>query len=227
MARSPSLCGVILAAGESSRMGRDKALLPWPPVPAGAESYRPTEAIAEFARVAAPPHTQTFLSAAISLLHPFSELVMVVAGKNSDSIAPVVYATGASLVVNPHPERGQFSSLQTGLQEVLNRGRDAAIVTLVDRPPCSPETLRALCVSFREAYEEGKWAVVPEYEGKHGHPIVIGREMIEAFLKAPVGAMARDVEHSFQNRIRYFPVTDPGVATDVDTPEDYQRLPQP
>ncbi|MBZ5646687.1 MAG: nucleotidyltransferase family protein [Acidobacteriia bacterium] len=227
MARSPSLCGVILAAGESSRMGRDKALLPWPPVPAGGESYRPTEAISEFARVAAPPHTQTFLFAAISLLTPFSELVIVVGGKNSDSIAPVVYSTSASLVVNQHPERGQFSSLQVGLHEVLNRGRDSAIVTLVDRPPCSPETLRALCSGFREASEEGKWAVVPEYEGKHGHPVVIGREMIEAFLKAPAGSTARDVEHSVQSRILYFPVTDPGVVTNVDTPEDYQRLPQP
>ncbi len=227
MARSPSLCGVILAAGESSRMGRDKALLPWPPLPAGAERYHPTEAIAEFARVAAPPHTQTFLSAAISLLTPFSELVIVVGGKNSDSIAPVVYAAGASLIVNHHPERGQFSSLQAGLQEVLNRGRDAAIVTLVDRPPCSPETLRALCADFREVYEEGKWAVVPEYQGKHGHPIVIGREMVEAFLKAPAGSTARDVEHSVPSRIRYLPVADPGVATDVDTPEDYQRLPHP
>ena len=227
MARSPSFCGVILAAGESSRMGRDKALLPWPPISAEEAGYRPTESISEFGRVAAPPHTQTFLSAAISLLTPFSELVIVVAGKNSDSIAPVVYATGASLIVNLHPERGQFSSLQTGLQEVLNHGRDAAIVTLVDRPPCSPETLRALASAFREANEEGKWAVVPEYEGKHGHPIVIGREMMEAFLKAPAGSTARDVEHSVPSRIRYLPVTDPGVATDVDTPEDYQRLPQP
>ena len=62
------------------------------------------------------------------------------------------------LVTNPHPERGQFSSLQIGLQEVLNRGRDAAIVTLVDRPPCSPDTVRDLVSLFREVYEGGKWA---------------------------------------------------------------------
>jgi len=203
-------------------MGRDKALLPWPP--AREESYHPAADIAGLSRVAAPPRTQTFLSAAIELLNPFSELVLVVGGKNSDAIAPVVYSTAASLLTNRHPERGQFSSLQIGLQEVLNRGRDAAIVTLVDRPPCASETVGAMVALFRELYEEGKWAVVPEFEGKHGHPIVIGREMIEAFLKAPVGSTARDVEHSVPARVHYLAVNDPMVVANVDTPEDYQRL---
>ncbi len=224
MTRSPSFCGVILAAGESSRMGRDKALLPWPPV---AEDFHPAAPMAEFGRVAAPAQTQTFLSAAIQLLNHFTDLVLVVGGGNAENIAPIVYSTAASLVVNRHPERGQFSSLQVGLQEVLNRGRDSAVVTLVDRPPCLLDTLRTLCSKFRDVYEEDKWAVVPEFEGKHGHPIVIGREMIEAFLKAPATATARDVEHSVQARIQYVAVDDPWVVANVDTPEQYERLPRP
>ncbi len=225
MARSPSFCGVILAAGESSRMGRDKALLPWPP--SSPAQFHPSETVADLGRIAAPVAIQTFLSAAIDLLNHFTELALVVAGKNLDSIAPVVYATSAALVENRHPERGQFSSLQTGLQEVLNRGRDSAIVTLVDRPPCSTETLRSLCSAFHDVYEQGKWAVVPEFEGKHGHPIVIGREMIEAFLKAPATSTARDVEHSVQPHIHYMPVTDAAVVANIDTPEDYGRLQRP
>ena len=50
-------------------------------------------------------------------------------------LAPVVYAAGGSLLRNPAPEDGQFSSLRVGLQEVLNLGRDAVMITLVDRPP--------------------------------------------------------------------------------------------
>ncbi len=195
MTRSPSFCGVVLAAGESSRMGRDKALLPW--------------------------HGETFLSAAIRSLSPWTEMVIVVAGANADALADTVDAAAAYLVKNPHPERGQFSSLQVGLQEVLSRGRDAAIVTLVDRPPAAPGTVLRLRNEF---VNSPAWAVVPEHDGQHGHPIVIGREMIEVFLKAPATTTARDVEHAHQNRIQYLVVDDPAVVADVDTPEEYQRL---
>jgi molybdenum cofactor cytidylyltransferase len=202
----PSMCGVILAAGESSRMGKDKALLPWPPGGSG------TGALG-----------QTFLSAAIESLNAFSEMVIVVAGSNASNIAPVVYAQGAAVVRNPAPERGQFSSLQVGLREVLNRGRDAAIVTLVDRPPVNAATLQTLCDAFATRAHD-KWSVVPEYQGQHGHPFLVAREMIEAFLKAAPTANARDIEHLHQQHIAYVVVNDPAVTLNVDTPQDYAAL---
>ena len=207
MGRAPSLCGVILAAGESSRMGRDKALLPWPPVGGGP--------------------SDTFLSATIRLFSPHVDIVFVVAGKNVADIEPVVYAQGASLVINPDPERGQFSSLQTGVSEVLSRGRDAALITLVDRPPVRAETIDILRHAFDRALSQGKWAAVLEYQGKHGHPILVGREMIEAFLKAPDSSNARAVEHALQDKIEYVAVDDPLVALNVDTPEQYAAFTVP
>lgn len=206
MTRAPGFCGVILAAGASSRMGRDKALLPWPADVSHPTSWR-----------------QTFLGAAIEMLRPHTDLVIVVAGQNEDSIMPVVYSAGAFLISNPNPERGQFSSLQIGVQEVLNRGRDAAIISLVDRPPVLPKTVEALRAAFVAA-PDPVWAVVPEFEAKHGHPYVIGREMIEAFLRAPATASARDVEHAQEAHILYQPVNDPRVCSNIDTPEDYQHL---
>ena len=151
--------------------------------------------------------------------------MLVVAGKNEASVAPVVYANGASLVVNPEPERGQFSSLRIGLQEVLNRGRDAAMVTLVDRPPVQRETLETLEAAFVRATAHRKWAVIPEYQGQHGHPILLGREMLSAFLNAPETSNAREVEHAHQNEIEYVPVDDPLVVLNIDTPEQYAALP--
>jgi molybdenum cofactor cytidylyltransferase len=204
MVRARSWCGLILAAGESTRMGSDKALLPWPAdasVPRG-----------------------TFLSAAIRSLESFTDLVIVVVGKNEPNLAPLLYASGAFLVRNPEPDRGQFSSLQTGLQAVLNRGRDAAMVTLVDRPPVNTSTIPELLAAFEAATGQGKWAVIPEYGGKHGHPILIGREMIEVFLKSPLTASARDVEHQNVEHIEYVPVDDPLVALNVNTPEEYASL---
>ena len=184
-------------------MGRDKALLPWPPSAAAG----------------------TFLSAAIDLFIPYVDVVLVVAGKNERDLAPIIYARGASLVVNPDPERGQFSSLQAGLQEVLNRGRDAALITLVDRPPVQHSTIATLENAFDRATPQEQWAAVPEYQGQHGHPILAGRELIEAFLKAPPSSSAREVMHAHQNKIIYVAVDDPHVVANVDTPEQYAALP--
>src|ERR1041385_4696133 len=138
MALSPSFAGVILSAGASSRMGRDKALLPW--------------------------RGGTFLSAAIRALQPVTELVIVVAGANVASLAPIADAHAAFLAVNSDPQQGQFSSLQVGLQDVLNRGRDAAIVTLVDRPAAEVETIEQIKGAFLG--DERIWAAVPEFGGR-------------------------------------------------------------
>ena len=185
-------------------MGRDKALLPWPPGSIG---------IAD-----------TFLSASIQILSPYVDVVLVVAGRNEAAVAPIIYATGASLVVNPDPSRGQFSSLQTGLQEVLNRGRDAALITLVDRPPVRSDTVQVLLSAFEQALQRRKWAVIPEFQGKHGHPVLVGREMIEAFLKSPSSSNAREIEHANADKIEYVSVDDSFVTANVDTPEEYSAL---
>ncbi len=148
---------------------------------------------------------------------------MIVVGKNEAALAPIIYADGASLVVNPDPSRGQFSSLQVGLREVLNHGRDAAMVTLVDRPPVSSVTIHALREAFATA-EQNIWAVIPEFSGKHGHPYLIGREMMEAFLRVPATSTARDIEHGHQEHIQYVAVDDPLVAVNINTPEDYAGL---
>jgi molybdenum cofactor cytidylyltransferase len=206
MTRAPSFAGVILAAGDSSRMGRDKALLPWP-APARGQA----------------PSAETFLSGAIRSLMRATEFVVVVAGKNEVGLAPIVYAHGASLVVNPDPGRGQFSSLQLGLREVLNHGRDAAMVTLVDRPPVNIATIQILREAFAAA-AKNIWAVVPEFSGRHGHPYLAGREMIEAFLRVPATSIARDIEHTYQQHIQYVAVDDPLVALNINTPEDYAKL---
>ena len=209
MVRAAGICGVILAAGSSTRMGRDKALLPWPPVAEGV------------------PAANTCLGAMIDLLQQYSDLVVVVAGENTDALEPVADAHGAFLVVNPQPERGQFSSIQIGLQDVLNRGRDAALMVPVDRPPVLPGTVQALRAAFLSSGPE-VWAVVPELarEGGpvHGHPILIGRDLMEQFLRAPATAIAREIEHRHERHILYVAVTDARIAANIDTPDDYARL---
>jgi molybdenum cofactor cytidylyltransferase len=148
---------------------------------------------------------------------------MVVAGQNETTLAPIVYANGASIVVNPDPSRGQFSSLQIGLHEILNRGRDTALITLVDRPPASVATVHALREAFQAA-PQSVWALVPEFSGKHGHPYIASRDLIECFLREPITSNARDVEHRYQEHVQYLAVDDPNVALNINTPEDYADL---
>lgn len=193
--------GIILAAGASSRMGTDKALL-------------------EF-----PGTDQNFLSAQIASLKPHCEMVLVVAGRNASALKTDVYRKAADLVVNPDPDRGQFSSLQVGLHELLNRGRNFALITHVDRIPPRSQTINALKDTFG-GRARATWMVVPECNGIHGHPVLAGREMIEAWLRAAVDSTAREVEHANQKHIAYVPVDDPNIAANINTPEEYERLKQ-
>ena len=206
MAEPLKLCGVILAAGRSSRMGSEKALLPWPP---GTQAQGASR--------------QSLLAASIAALKTISEAVVVVAGTNAGALASEVSAGGAALVRNPDPDRGQFSSLQTGLQEALARGYGAAVVTPVDCPPLSSATMQRLRTAFEQAIEAGKWAVEPENGGLHGHPLLAGGKLIDAFLRAPATSNAREVKQEYRDLIEYVSVPET-LNVDLNTPGEYRAL---
>ena len=184
-------------------MGRDKALLPWPPSAAD---------------------NQTLLSAQIASLTPFTESIIVVAGNNFETLAPLVVANGASIVQNPEPQRGQFSSLQIGLRELVARGYDAAMITLVDSPPLSSDSLIRLRATFEQAVAQGMWGVAPEHSGKRGHPLFASRKLIDAFLTAPVTSNARTVKHEHAQLLISVPVPEALLNADINTPEQYAAL---
>ncbi|MGH9599042.1 MAG: nucleotidyltransferase family protein [Terracidiphilus sp.] len=209
MTQPIKLCGVILAAGKSSRMGTDKALLPWPP--AASDAVTPTGC--------------TLLTAAIAALKPVTDFLIVVAGSNAGNLSVIARGSGASIVQNPAPERGQFSSLHVGLREVLARGFSAAAITPVDCPPLSAESLDRLRAAFAQAVSAGKWGVAPENRGRHGHPLIVARDLIDAFLSAPFTSNAREVRRVHERCIEYIPVPDSLLSVDVNTPEQYAALP--
>jgi len=198
------LCGVILAAGESSRMGSDKALLPWPPPGPGAQ-----------------PSGHSLLSAAILALAPHSRAVVVVAGKSADSISTIVGACAGYMVRNPDPVRGQFSSLQIGLRAVLDHNCESAMITPVDCPPLAASSLALLCSSFESALTRNLWAVAPENNGKHGHPLLVSYDFIRLFLDSPVTGNARNILHAHADRIEYVAVPDDLSHAGMNTPEEY------
>ncbi len=190
------IAGVILAAGASSRMGgHPKALLEY--------------------------HGETFVARLVRVLSAVCDPVIVVLGYHADRIEPVV-PPGAKVVTNPSPEHGQLSSLQTGLA-VLPEQAEGFMFVPVDCPAAEPETIASVAAAFRSR-DPRIQLVVPQYHGKHGHPVCASREIVREMLALPATAQARDVVHAHIANTLYVDVDDPGILTDIDNLERYKNL---
>ena len=198
------LAAVILAAGESSRMGTPKALL----ADAGGRAF-----VARIAR--------TFGDAGLDQL-------VVVTGTHHDAIVHALAADGlggrVSCVRNPDPSRGQISSLWVGLDAVMRPDLDAMLMTLVDVPMVRSSTVRAVIDAWRRSRAP---SVRPAIGDRHGHPVLFDRAVFDELRRAPLDEGAKAIVHAYADRLVNVPVDDEGCLIDVDTPEEYARLPRP
>jgi molybdenum cofactor cytidylyltransferase len=197
--RSASLdavAGVVLAAGRSVRMGRPKAFLP---LGAG----------------------ETFLSRVLFTLDAAGAAPLIVVGTAEWPADPAgVSPHGARLVFNPAPDRGQVSSLQCGLAAVPP-AISAVLFTLVDVPLVTVVTVRTLIDVMRGTDAD---VVRPERSGRHGHPVLVARTVVEDLLAADVSETARAVLGRYAGSTVDVSVQDEGAFLDIDTPEQYERL---
>lgn len=157
---------------------------------------------------------ETFLNRLVRIFSAQACRVIVVTG-----LQPLSVPAGAVAVHNPNAETGQLSSLQRGLQS-LPPDTDAVFFTPVDYPAIQPSTIDLLS----KALLPGDDFVIPRYDGRHGHPVLFAARLCQEFLGLPPDRSARDIVHAHRERTRYVDVDDPGVVTDVDTPEDYSFL---
>lgn len=185
---------IILAAGESSRMGRDKALLPY--------------------------HGSTFLNHLISLFLPRVESLVVVLGHHSAEIAASLPAApGLSIVTNPDYKRGMLTSLQAGLSAVPDA--PAILFTLVDHPAVGAETVDHLIEEF---FRNSPALAIPRCGERRGHPVLLARRVAREILALPPGSSAKEVIRAHREETRFVDVTDPGILQDIDRPVDYEAL---
>lgn len=189
------IAGIVLAAGASRRMGSPKALL-------------------EF-------QGETFLDRLIGSLAEICAETIVVLGHHANLIRERV-TERARFVVNPDPDRGQLTSLQCGLAAVA-AGCGGVLFTPLDYPAVKPETVHRLAAAFAQR-PAGTALVIPRFQGRRGHPVLVAAWLIPEFLALPETAAARDVVRRHEAAIQYVDVDDRGVVTDIDTPEDYRRL---
>jgi len=195
------LTAIILAAGDSTRMGRPKALLPDP-------DGRPF--VARLVR--------TFVAAGIPN-------VIVVTGTLHAQIAEALAADDLpatpQLVNNPQPALGQVSSLWMGLDAAARPGVEGVLMTLVDIPLVRPSTIRQVI----DAWTQNRAPIVrPAVGDRHGHPVLFDQSVFDALRHAPVTEGARAVVHANADRLVNVQVDDEGCLLDVDTPADYDAV---
>jgi molybdenum cofactor cytidylyltransferase len=195
------IAAVILAAGESSRMGRPKALLPDP-------EGRPF--VARLVR--------TFVAAGVAD-------VTVVTGSQHSAIESALAADAPSLapslVRNPDPGRGQLSSLWSWLDDCDRPDVEAILVTPVDIPLIEESTIRRVIAAWERTHAP---VVRPTVGARHGHPVLFARAVFDDLRRAPLDGGARTVVQAHAKHVIDVDVDDSGCISDIDTPGEYEAL---
>ncbi len=183
---------LVLAAGESRRMGMPKPLL-------------------RFADT-------TFLERIIAVLRESDvDGTTVVLGARAEMIRTRVDLSGVKVVVNEECQQGQLSSLVKGLKS-LPAGTEAILVCLVDHPFIAKEVVSGLIGAFRESRRP---IVLPVCDGRRGHPALFASSLFDELANAPHDRGARHVVASNEDKVMEVSVADRGVLASIDTPEDY------
>jgi len=190
---------VVLAAGRSSRMGRAKATLPL-------------------------DATDTFLTRIVrTFLEAGVDDVVVVVGHEADAIVSSFSASGlpARFVVNHDYDRGQWSSLVAGLGVVDRPGVSATLMTLVDVPLVTADTVRAVLACYRRTHAP---VVRPTAGSRHGHPLLVDRSLFAELRAADPAEGAKPVIRAHASAAGDIAIDDEGAFRDIDTEEDYLRM---
>jgi len=183
-------------------MGRTKQLLPWPPGDAAAEKS-----------------AKTVVEAAFDVIAGYCDAMVVVLGHEPEAVKAALGKRVFSCArVNPDTE--MVDSIKAGLSFLLEAGQNwgAALVHPADQPQVDPNTIQTLL----NEHAKHPWAaIMPEFEGRGGHPVIIPAGLFNSILTfcAHGGLRQLWIEHPHW-RVRV-PVNDRSVIADLDFPQDY------
>lgn len=190
-----SIVPVILAAGDSKRMGYTKALLPL-----GEEVF-----LTRIMRILRE----------VGLARP-----RLILGRYAELIKEHIGDYPADVLINPDPDRGQLSSIQLGVSEFPEKF-EAAMLWPVDQPAVSLELTRRLTELF---ITKDCRITVPFRSGKRGHPVIFHRTLFHEFMNAPMEKGAKGIISRYESETCFLPSDESAAFDDIDTPSDYQAL---
>jgi molybdenum cofactor cytidylyltransferase len=145
--------------------------------------------------------------------------VVVVTGHEPDRIAALLASSPARCVFNPAYARAEMLvSLQVGVRD-LAADMQAALIVPGDHPRLRRDILQRVI----DAYQP-ETLVIPSYQMKRGHPILIDRAWWGELLALTETASLRDFIRAHEDHIRYVVVETDSVLQDMDTPEEYDAL---
>jgi molybdenum cofactor cytidylyltransferase len=197
MESSPYMSALLLAAGKSERMGGVKLLL----------------SLGE----------KRMIEAALANLQGSRcDEIIVVLGFATEEIRPLVEGKErVKVVINPQFAEGMSTSIHEGLQAISSRAT-GILIALADQPFIPPEVINKLIEGFQTGVQG---IVLPVYEGKRGHPVILDRKKYEEELLALQGDVGgKEIVGKHPEDVLEVAVASKGVVIDIDAPEDYKAM---
>lgn len=192
---------IILAAGESTRMGALKQILPW--------------------------GDKTVIEASVDAACdcPKLDQVVVVLGHEAKKIQAVLdkeTRPKLRVTLNPDYKSGMFSSVKAGIAS-LDPRIEAFFIAPADQPEIEPEVYEKLLKIFRDPGRSAD-IVIPQYQGRGGHPTLFRATLCNEIMGMSYhGNGLRDVIQKHNDRVTRVSIEHSGIIHDLDTQEDYSQ----
>lgn len=195
---SPLIEAVVLAAGQSRRMGQPKLVMRW------------------------GDHT-VIEQVILTLQAAGIDNVIVVTGGSRDAVEEALQGSPVQIVFNPYFNQTEMiTSLQAGIR-ALDSDCQAMLVVLGDQPSIEPEIIRLILEQYDK---EGDRLIIPSFQMHRGHPWLVARDLWDELLALREDQSMRDFLYAHESVITYVNVESATILKDLDTPEDYQKLTQ-
>jgi molybdenum cofactor cytidylyltransferase len=193
--KAPRVAGVVLAAGQSSRMSSNKLL-------------------AEVGGMALIRRTVAAIRGGV-------DPVIVVTGRDFEQVGQSLEGLNVSLIHNPDFAQGLSTSLKRGIAALPGEA-DAVLVCLGDMPLVDSGVIGKLVAAFNPA--EHRSICIPVYKGQRGNPVLWGRQHLAALQSLSGDEGARRLFDQYTDELVEVAMADEAVLTDIDTPEALERF---